>query len=87
MGQITCILPYALLQTQLSAGCASRNGVLPHWLMTDIRSLYLSLPEIELTSLEMLKISFWHPQSETGRRSEGGQYVLECLLPCPCQKS
>lgn len=53
-GQITSILPHAL--PLLSTGCASRDGVLQHWVMKSVRSLYLSLSEKKLTHLEMLKI-------------------------------
>lgn len=31
-GHIPCILPYTLLQAQLSSGCDLRNEVLPHLL-------------------------------------------------------
>lgn len=53
-GQITSMLPHAL--PLLSTGCASRDGVLQHWVMKSVRSIYFSLSEKELTLLEMLKI-------------------------------
>lgn len=65
--------PILFVTNMISPSCASRHGVLSHRLTEAGRSLYFSLPEIELTPLKMLKISFWHPQSERERRSEGGE--------------
>lgn len=65
--------PILFVTNMISPSCASRHGVLSHRLTEAGRSLYFSLPETELTPLKMLKISFWHPQSERERRSEGGE--------------
>lgn len=88
VGQITCILPYALPQTQLSTGCASRNRVLTI-LVNESCKVTLSLFAWNRVNPPGDAENFILASSERNREEiwGGGQYVLERLLPWPCQKS